>query len=223
MLRGLEFPLTEIAEILRHDKGGDDDRVLEAIERRMAAVDDQLRHLRRVSRSLATLIAQERQVRSAMAESAFDVQEITLSPLVFAGVRMKGRYQDCVKGFAKIGKALGRYVNGTPFLLHHDSEYHDVDADFEACMPVKPQTHGCSVEGVCIRELPGGRCLTLRHKGPYEQLGASYAKIFGAIKARGCRAVLPTREVYLKGPGMIFKGNPKNYLTEIQVLVEPAT
>ena len=28
-----------------------------------------------------------------------------------------------------------------------------------------------------------------------------------------------TREVYLKGPGMIFKGNPKNYLTEIQMLV----
>ena len=28
------------------------------------------------------------------------------------------------------------------------------------------------------------------------------------------------REVYLKGPGMIFKGNPKNYLTEIQLPVE---
>jgi hypothetical protein len=27
----------------------------------------------------------------------------------------------------------------------------------------------------------------------------------------------PPREVYVKGPGMIFKGNPKNYLTEIQL------
>jgi hypothetical protein len=25
------------------------------------------------------------------------------------------------------------------------------------------------------------------------------------------------REVYVKGPGLIFKGNPKNYLTEIQL------
>jgi effector-binding domain-containing protein len=32
--------------------------------------------------------------------------------------------------------------------------------------------------------------------------------------------VLPTREVYLKGPGMIFRGNPKNYVTEIQIPVE---
>lgn len=28
---------------------------------------------------------------------------------------------------------------------------------------------------------------------------------------------LPTREIYVKGPGLIFKGNPKNYLTEIQL------
>jgi len=28
---------------------------------------------------------------------------------------------------------------------------------------------------------------------------------------------LPTREVYVKGPGLIFKGNPKNYLTEIHL------
>jgi hypothetical protein len=30
----------------------------------------------------------------------------------------------------------------------------------------------------------------------------------------------PTREIYLKGPGMIFKGNPENYLTEIQIMIE---
>jgi hypothetical protein len=29
----------------------------------------------------------------------------------------------------------------------------------------------------------------------------------------------PTREVYIKGPGMIFRGNPKKYLTEIQMLI----
>ena len=220
-LRALEFPVTEIAEILHHDKGGDDERVLEAIERRKVAVDEQLRHLRRVSRSLATLITEERQVRSAMAESAFEVQELVLPPLLVAGVRMKGRYQDCCHGFSKIAKNLGRYISGTPFLLHYDSEYRELDADFEACMPVKAQAQGRAVDGISIRELPGGRCLALRHKGPYEQLGPSYARIFGAVKAKGCNATLPTREVYLKGPGMIFKGNPKNYLTEIQVLVEP--
>jgi effector-binding domain-containing protein len=40
-------------------------------------------------------------------------------------------------------------------------------------------------------------------------------------KERAYKLQLPTREVYLKGPGMIFRGNPNKYLTEIQLMVEP--
>ena len=115
------------------------------------------------------------------------------------------------------GKALGRYICGKCFLLHYDSEYKEDDADFEACMPVRKAK---PVEGIDVRELPGGRCVALLHKGPYNELGRSYAKILAFVKEKGYEVLLPTREVYLKGPGMIFKGNPKNYLTEIQMLVK---
>ena len=84
-------------------------------------------------------------------------------------------------------------------------------------MPVRQQK---AVEGISIRELRGGRCLSLVHQGPYEQLGRSYATIFEFINKRKHKVLLPTREVYLKGPGMILKGNPKKYLTEIQILIE---
>ena len=42
----------------------------------------------------------------------------------------------------------------------------------------------------------------------------------GHVAEKGYAATLPYREIYLKGPGMLFRGNPKNYLTEIQILVE---
>jgi hypothetical protein len=29
---------------------------------------------------------------------------------------------------------------------------------------------------------------------------------------------LPFRESYIKGPGLIIKGDPKNFLTEIQIM-----
>jgi effector-binding domain-containing protein len=102
-------------------------------------------------------------------------------------------------------------------LLHYNTEYHEDDADFEPCMPVRG---GKKIDGIDLRELPGGRCLALLHKGPYDQMGRSYAVILESIKRKGYDIVLPTREVYLKGPGMIFKGNPKDYLTEIQMLIE---
>ena len=86
-------------------------------------------------------------------------------------------------------------------------------------MPLKREQQA---EGVSVRELPGGRCVSLLHKGPYEELHRSYEKIFKAVEERGYEVQLPTREVYLKGPGMIFRGNPKKYLTEIQIVVKDA-
>jgi effector-binding domain-containing protein len=55
------------------------------------------------------------------------------------------------------------------------------------------------------------------HRGRYDQLGRSYAKILSEVERRKQKILLPTREVYLKGPGILFKGNPQNYLTEIQL------
>ena len=145
------------------------------------------------------------------------MQEKMADDMLIAGVRMKGKYSDCGKGFGRIGKRFGRYICGKAFLLHYDSEYHEDDADFEACMPIR---QGQSVDGISVRELPGGRCLSLLHRGPYDDMGRSYAKIFKHLAAGSHRMQMPTREIYLKGPGMIFKGNPKNYLTEIQVLID---
>jgi effector-binding domain-containing protein len=81
-------------------------------------------------------------------------------------------------------------------------------------------TKGKDVDGISVRELKGGKCVSLIHKGPYEMLPESYKRVFGYLNAKGYTAVRPTREVYRKGPGFIFKGNPKNYLTEIQILIE---
>jgi effector-binding domain-containing protein len=61
--------------------------------------------------------------------------------------------------------------------------------------------------------------VTLAHRGPYQEMSRSYARIFKHVKDRGYAISMPTREVYLKGPGMFFRGNPRNYLTEIQIPV----
>ena len=80
---------------------------------------------------------------------------------------------------------------------------------------------GKDAEGISVRELPGGRCVSLIHKGSYDTLRDSYKTGLRPHQREGLHhRSVPSREVYLKGPGMIFKGNPKNYLTEIQVLIE---
>ena len=102
-------------------------------------------------------------------------------------------------------------------MLIYDNEYKEDDADYEVCMPVKG---GKETDGFSLRELPGGKCVSLLHRGPYDSINRSYQKILAAVNERGYKIAMPTREVYIKGPGMIFKGNPKKYLTEIQMLIQ---
>ena len=166
---------------------------------------------------LNNIIAHERGAIMTMSNSTFEVEEKQLDTILIAGVRMKGKYSDCGKGFARISKRLGRYICGKPLNLLYDSEYRQDDADFGPCMPIRKNQQ---VEGISVRELPTGRCVSLLHKGPYDELGRSYAIILEYVKAKGYKIIMPTREVYLKGPGMILKGNPKNYLTEIQILIK---
>jgi DNA-binding transcriptional MerR regulator len=214
-LRRLDFSLAEIGEILR--SCADDADLLDSLERQRQSIEARMRHDREVSRRLDQLIVLEREVRKTMQSATFEVQQKSLDSILIAAVRMKGKYTDCGSGFARIGKRFGRQICGKAFLLHYDAEFREDDADFEACLPIR---RGQSSEGISVRNLPGGTCVTLMHKGPYDDLGRSYAKILKHIKGNGYEIEMPTREVYIKGPGMIFRGNPKKYLTEIQILVK---
>jgi effector-binding domain-containing protein len=146
----------------------------------------------------------------------FEIHEKQVDPLLVAGIRMKGRYSDCGQAFAKLGRRLGRHISGKPLCLFYDDGYRESDADFEPCMPISKQVEA---DGTSVRTLPGGRCLSLMHAGPYENLGGSYDRLQQYVQQHACRVSRPSREIYHKGPGMFFRGNPKKYLTEIQFML----
>jgi effector-binding domain-containing protein len=164
------------------------------------------------------LIAQESETAHLTESGSYTVEEKQLEPMIVAGLRMKGRYQDCGRGFATVARAMGRHLGGRPFCLHYDGEYREEDASFETCFPLRREVS--SRDDVIVRTLPQTSCLALLYLGPYPQIGRAYRKLLSEAKRRGHAIQLPTREVYLKGPGMIFKGNPMRYLTEIQLPIQ---
>jgi DNA-binding transcriptional MerR regulator/effector-binding domain-containing protein len=213
-LRRLGFSLAGIREALA--AGDDEADVLEILERRLRAIDEEMAQSREARRSLMAIIRKEREAKMAE-DASFDAVEKVLDPVWIAGIRTKGKYAECGKLFGKLARTLRSRIRGKPMNLYHDGEYREDDADFESCFPVAA---GTRVEGASVRELPGGRFVCLLHRGPYEEIGRSYRKLFESIEAKGLEPAVPSREVYVKGPGMIFRGNPKKYLTEIQVPVE---
>jgi DNA-binding transcriptional MerR regulator/DNA gyrase inhibitor GyrI len=209
-LRAMEFSIEDIATVLGQCE--DEADILNYLERQKSFLQQRMAEDREIVRSLNDIIASEKEAQRLLSGGNFAVEEKSFEPLLVAGVRIKGKYSDVSEGFARLGKAVGRYIAGKALCLYYDGEYREDDANFEPCFPIRKEV---DADGISIHTLPAARCLSLVHRGRYEQLGRSYARILGEAKARSANVILPTREVYLKGPGMIFKGNPKNYLTEI--------
>ena len=212
-LRGLDLSIAQIAEILElHEDGAD---IVSFLERHRDNIAAKLENFEQIHAALGAAIATEK--ASAMDPNAsLDIEERTLENMLIAGIREKGAYEDTGKRFARLGRAVGRYACGKPLNLYYDECYKEQDADFESCFPIRKPVEK---KGIDVRILEGGRCLVLTHRGPYQNLGQSYERLFEYVREKKLEIRSPTREVYLKGPGMIFKGNPRDYITEIQALL----
>ncbi|MCK5455508.1 MAG: MerR family transcriptional regulator, partial [Melioribacteraceae bacterium] len=206
--------LAEIKEILEECDDGTD--LLEQLQTKFEQIQTKISRYELTLNSLETTIRIEKENKMETKQS-FEIEEKIVETVLVAGYRMKGKYQDIGKGFSIVGKKFGKYSNGKPLGLYYDGEYKEENADFEACFLIRK---GSSTDEISVRELQGGKCIALIHKGTYENLSETYKKVFAYVNENNFKTKLPTREVYLKGPGMIFKGNPNNYLTEIQIFIE---
>lgn len=213
-LKEMEFSLSDIKELIKID---DESDIVCFFEIKLQEIEKRVSKQKEIIKNLKIIINREKEAIMTLDASEFKVEEKELDIILIAGIRFKGKYSDCGKAFAKIAKTMGRFISGKPFNLYYDSEFKDENADIESCFPVKKSK---DIEGISARELPGGKSVSLIHKGPYENLGRSYEKIMSYIKENNYQPKIPSREIYIKGPGMIFKGRPENYLTEIQILID---
>ena len=217
-LRRLDFSIEDIGTILADCS--DESDVLEHLERQKATLRERMRRDRDIVGTLDTIIRQEREAREAMKQTDTSIGTKEVDTQLIASLRMRGKYSECGRGFSTIARRLGRHLGGKAFCLHWDEEYKEDDADFEACFPLKRRPKNAP-DGISVRELPAACCLSLIHRGPYETIGRSYERLMEQVETQGLEVVRPTREIYIKGPGMLFKGNPQRYITEIQMPVVP--
>ncbi|MCA9100492.1 MAG: MerR family transcriptional regulator [Planctomycetales bacterium] len=220
-LRDLEVPLDDVAVVLADCS--DDVDLVEYLGRHRHTIAEKARHYEDLLAKIDQVVTAQRKTEeaTAMRDQVFEPCEREIEPQLVAGVRFQGKYSDVGPVFGSLARQLGRHIAGKPLCLYYDGDYREDDADIEACFPIRKQV---PVNGADVRELLGGRCVTLLHHGPYEQLGRSYAVVLKYARDHGYDVALPTREVYVKGPGMIFPGNPKRYLTEIVLpIAEPAS
>jgi len=213
LLRRLEFSVAEIRAITENISS--DDEMREMIITRKNEIRTKIKHYSQIEKELDLISKTIGDVKMKKIEAG-NVGQIFLKNIdhvIFLGVRRKCAYDEVGKDFSECAKKAGRFICGKGMNLFYDGEYKEKDADIETGFPVKKEIDGS-------RMLIGGKALCTVHKGRYEEIGKSFAMIYDYISKNKVKTRIPIRLVYTKGPGMIFRGNPEKYLTEIQFIIE---
>ncbi|MFC1478461.1 MerR family transcriptional regulator [Candidatus Margulisiibacteriota bacterium] len=212
-LKELGFSLKHIQEIVKNYSDDEDieEYLLHQIEKLNNEISGNIKRIKKIKQ----IIRKDKTMKTNETQS--EVQTKDIPDMLIAAIRYKGAYSDSGKLYGQLGKACGMNICGPAGMLVHDECFQE-EADFEAFMPLKKAMGPAGP--IEVKTLKGGKAISIIHNGPYETLGDSYKKIIEYINENSLKTKLPSREIFLKGPGIIFRGNPNKFVTEIQYLVE---
>lgn len=142
-----------------------------------------------------------------------EVSRVEVPDLLFGGILHEGPWSDFGALAGTVARKAGRHIGGPAVSLCHDDAYLEA-AHYEAGFVLKR-----AVKGLDCRILEGGPAVRAIHVGPYSTLEFTYERLMKEVVSRGLEILKPTREIYLKGPGLIFAGRPERYRTEVVLRV----
>lgn len=141
----------------------------------------------------------------------YEIQRKEMGQVLAATIRYQGKYNEVGKYIGEIYKAVKANGTGEPFCCYYDGEFKE-QADIELCVPIKKAV---SEGRITSRTLPSIKGISTLHYGSYDGLNQAYKALMDYAKENQIKLTTPSREIYIKGPGLVFKGNENNYITEI--------
>lgn len=211
MLRELDFSISEIKDVLANCNNSED--LSYYLEEKKNMLENKISKEKELIRKI-TLYIKPNNMEEISMSYKIEVKEI--APVTVASIRYKGKYSDVGTYIGKIYKTVKNNGAGAPFNCYYDAEFKE-EADIETCVPTTKLINDSSI---LAKNLPAIKAICTTHTGSYDQLNLAYKALFDYANEHNIICLTPSREVYIKGPGIIFKGNPSNYLTEIIIPIE---
>lgn len=213
LLRKLSFSITEIKDVF--SSCTDESDLQYYLTEKKNLIKENIRKEKSLMKEIDLYIAQSKNSKEVYTmDYKFEVKEIPAIKVI--SIRFKGNYSDVGKYIGTLYKVAKNQACGAPFNLYYDGDYKEI-ADIELCIPVKGKISSDEVE---YKELSPIKVISTVHVGSYETLNKAYKSIIDYANSQNMELDIPIREIYEKGPGMIFKGNPQNYITNIVIPIK---
>ncbi len=211
-LKDLDFSLNDIKEILHNCE--DDSEIVPYLTQKAKEISEKISTYKKMKKRLDEIVKQENQMKKYNQDNTIKI--IDVPDLLVGSIRFQGKYSEVGNAFGKLFKSCGRFYAGQNFSMYHQAEYREI-ADIEGCITLKKEV---KKDGITCKTLKGGKALSTIHQGAYQTVGEAYKRILDFVNQNNLKTVLPSRELYIKGPGMILRGNPQKYITELQIFLD---
>ena len=142
----------------------------------------------------------------------YQIEQRNMEEIRVAFTKYKGDVRNANKMFPLVFQAIRGQSNGAPFFAYYDINEETREGALELCVPTETEPEKNGVE---IKVIPAQKALVTTHVGSYETIFHAYKAVKKYAAENQIELTFPHREVYIKGPGMIFKGNPDKYITEV--------
>lgn len=143
----------------------------------------------------------------------YQVEIKNIEPMRVVYMKYKGVVTEANKVFPNVFKSIRGKTNGVPFFNYLSMNPETKTGDMELCVPTAELP---MKNGIEVKEMPRIKAVCVTHIGAYETLNKAYEAIDRYSMENKLELVPPFREIFIKGPGMVLKGNPDKYITEIQ-------
>lgn len=222
-LCGLGFSLCEIDVLLTAKAEHDTAIIRELFEKRRGEIRSEVQRLQQIEAILANEAASLESIYMSLNEPLIK----DVPPQRIVGKKGTGSYGEtisrlmpglCSQIFSEENQRNGLKVTGPFMTLYHDCEYREKDATIECVAPITGRIVLSDPE-MEVRSLPGGKVLSLIHKGSYNKLHEAWSRIGAYAEEREFVPNGPHREVYLNDPNTVSE---EELLTELQIPVDTA-
>lgn len=217
----LGFSPAEIGDLLSAKEGRDTETIRTLFARRRQEIRSEVSRLQQIEAILADEDASLELIYMSLNEPL--VKEIP--PQRIIAKKGTGPYSEtisrlmpalCGQIFSEENQRNGLKVIGPFMTLYLDNEYREKDATMECAAPITGRVVLTDPE-MDVRTLPGGKCLSLIHKGSYSGLQAAWSRIGAYGEEKGFVGNGACREIYLTDPNVVAESE---LLTELQVPID---
>jgi len=210
MLKDLGFTLKEIRQILSDCR--DEEELIQFIDGKIQEVERQIQNLKRMKDQLR----KQRKALFYADPGEEGIVEFDFELPCYVSHKFYGTYEQIGDAFSTLYRQYGRFVLGKPYAFYSELGYSGELQNLQAVVEVEGQAN---LKSGKTEHYPKTRALKIVHPGPYGTQGSSYVQLFTYCRNHGLEIKLPVVEHFIKGPGMIFRGDPGRYKTECILLI----